>query len=187
MNNRHERRKAGRGKARSVRIRLDEINDRFDVIVEGKGTTTMIQANAAGREAVSKLWPHIEWSRDEMYERADLPPDWQFAHVVVTKLPAHLEEKVALVRATEDGRAAAVAFALVATGQTVLLITGLSSEVSARLLANPDSKTAREQFAAHAKHTQLTVYPGNKDPQCEPTVVEYCPPGTPIQAPPTVQ
>jgi hypothetical protein len=107
--NRHERRKA-KAKVRSVKIELDRLHSTFDVMFESKGQVVMICANLVGQKAVEDLWPDVRWPRDEKF--ANKPPDWQFTHIRVTKLPPHLEAAVPLAFANGDSLAFAAALAL---------------------------------------------------------------------------
>jgi hypothetical protein len=90
----HERRAARRTK--SFKIKPSSLYDRADIVVDPKfEQVVMILANLKGRTVVEDLFPDVEWATDPIFASIS-PPDWQFTHVRVTKLPAHLEETVPL-------------------------------------------------------------------------------------------
>jgi hypothetical protein len=107
--NRHQRHRA-KTKGRKGLIALDQVHSTVDVWFESKGQLVMIVANSVGQKAAEELWPDVQWSRDA--KSASMPPDWQWTHIRVTKLPSYLEAKCPLVFASGDSLAFAAAFAL---------------------------------------------------------------------------
>jgi hypothetical protein len=109
--NRHQRRR-GKVTYSTMKLKPEELDTNFDIGVEGKfGPVVMIWANATGRKVVEDVWPEVEWSTDEKFASVH-SPDWQFAHVRVTRLPPELEAHVPLERANPQSLGFAVAAAL---------------------------------------------------------------------------
>jgi hypothetical protein len=107
-----------RRRAHVQHLCLDDIFDHADIVVVPKfHPVVMIYANAKGRKVAEDLFPDVEWARDALFANGT-PPDWQFTHVRVTKLPPHLEEVAPLSDAVPDsvGLAVAVALQRVMTG-----------------------------------------------------------------------
>jgi hypothetical protein len=104
--------KRKRERVRRFDMKLDEIDSKFAIQVDGKhASTVMIFADSVGRKIVEDLWPDIRWSTDDKFSRWH-SADWLFTHIKVTRLPPHLEVAVPLAFASAESLGYAVALAL---------------------------------------------------------------------------
>jgi hypothetical protein len=120
-----------RGKLAKVKrtktIALSDLDLHSDIQVESKvGPYVMLCANDRGRRIVEQCFPDVRWSTDERFMSGPHSAEWLFAHVRVTKLPAHLEKVKPLHKAAPDAIAFAVALYLqrFADPNRVMLLTG---------------------------------------------------------------
>lgn len=95
-----------------TQIPRNDIDTRYDIGVDAKfEQVVMIYANAAGRRIVEDLWPEVQWSTDAKFA-LDMPPDWRFTHIRVTKLSSLFETQVPLSQANPESLGMVVAYTL---------------------------------------------------------------------------
>ena len=159
--NRKQRRMA-KARARSVQVRVGDIDSRFDIQVESKfERVVMICANSTGRRFVEDLWPDVQWTNDEGFSRAH-SAQWLFTHVRVTRLPPHLEETTPLAFATPDSLAFAVACTLYrrAWPVRVAYYTGQGDDIHLNTFGSPPDEAKGADLALYADY----VPPGGYTP-----------------------
>lgn len=133
--NRHARR-AQQAQTQKVQTRVLKLNRETDIQIDAKGNqVVMIMANAKGRTVVERLWPDVQWSRDETFAQFK-PADWQFTHIRVTQLPPDLEATVPLASASADSIGLVVAAACqgLLPARRVAQFTGAAPDVTIRFV-----------------------------------------------------
>jgi hypothetical protein len=95
---------------RGLQAQIREFDAGCDIQVDAKyDQHVMIFANPRGRKIVESVFPGVAWETDEILPGGGHSADWLFSHILVQKLPDHLEAERPLALAAPDAIGLAVA------------------------------------------------------------------------------